>query len=259
MQQSSWKQARFWFVALTLVALVGLIGRWIDGRWAEGDKRSHHLSTGERVQHGAGYARTLSAAFRGAAGRVLPSVVMITVTPEVAQTDQEDEMEVPQGFEDLPFGDMFKNQPELRRFFKELPRGRSHRFGSRGMGSGVIIDESGTILTNNHVVAGGGKITVRLHDGREFEAAEVKTDPKTDLAIVRLRGAQSLTAARLGDSDQAEVGDWVLALGQPFGLEGTVTAGIIVPPRGEAWESPTGRASCRPMPRSTRATAAARW
>jgi len=95
------------------------------------------------------------------------------------------------------------------------------------MGSGVVIDESGTILTNNHVVAGGGKITVRLHDGREFEAAEVKPDPKTDLAIVRLQGAKSLTAARLGDSDQAEVGDWVLALGQPFGLEGTVTAGII--------------------------------
>ncbi|MEN6498725.1 MAG: Do family serine endopeptidase [Thermoguttaceae bacterium] len=227
MQQSSWKQARFWFVALTLVALVGLIGA---GSMAVGQKATAEpplVNGGESAQHGAGYARTLSAAFRGAAGRVLPSVVMITVTPEVAQADQEDEMEVPQGFEDLPFGDMFKNQPELRRFFKELPRGRSHRFGSRGMGSGVIIDESGTILTNNHVVAGGGKITVRLHDGREFEAAEVKTDPKTDLAIVRLRGAQSLTAARLGDSDQAEVGDWVLALGQPFGLEGTVTAGII--------------------------------
>ena len=110
-----------------------------------------------------------------------------------------------------------------------MPHGRSHgsQGMTQGMGSGVIIDSSGVILTNNHVIDGGGTITVRLHDGREFTAAEVKGDPKTDLAVVRIQGAGPLTAARLGDSDKIQVGDWVLALGQPFGLEDTVTAGII--------------------------------
>ena len=84
------------------------------------------------------------------------------------------------------------------------------------------------ILTNNHVIAGGGRIMVRLHDGREFKAIEVKGDPKSDLAIVRIQGSWQLQAAQLGDSDKIQVGDWVLALGQPFGLEGTVTAGIII-------------------------------
>ena len=95
------------------------------------------------------------------------------------------------------------------------------------MGSGVIVDPSGVVLTNNHVVAGGGNITVRLQDGREFQAIGIKTDPMTDLAVLRLKGASNLPAAKLGDSDKIEVGDWVLALGQPFGLPGTVTAGII--------------------------------
>jgi serine protease Do len=95
------------------------------------------------------------------------------------------------------------------------------------VGSGVIIDPAGVILTNNHVVEGGGKIMVRLSDGREFNATEVKRDPKTDLAIIRIKGAGTLKAAKLGDSDKMEVGDWVLALGDMFQLEGSVTAGII--------------------------------
>ena len=99
--------------------------------------------------------------------------------------------------------------------------------GMMGAGSGVIVDPSGVILTNNHVVAGGGKIMVRLQDGREFKAVDIKTDPKTDLAVLRIEGAGTLPAARLGDSSKVEIGDWVLALGQPFGLEGTVTAGIV--------------------------------
>jgi serine protease Do len=77
------------------------------------------------------------------------------------------------------------------------------------------------------VIEGRGKLIVRLHDGREFEGVDVKADPKTDLAIVRIKGAGKLSAAKLGNSDDAQVGDWVLALGDPFGLEGTVTAGII--------------------------------
>ena len=108
-----------------------------------------------------------------------------------------------------------------------MGRGPGRGFGDTSIGSGVIIDPSGVIVTNNHVVAGGGKIVVRLHDGREFPASDVKTDPKSDLSILRIKGAGQLVAAKFGNSDQIQVGDWVLALGDPFGLEGTVTAGII--------------------------------
>ncbi len=99
--------------------------------------------------------------------------------------------------------------------------------GGMGVGSGVIIDPAGLILTNNHVVRGDGEITIRLQDGREFIANKVFTDPKTDIALVKVSPNKPLPAAIIGDSDQAQVGDWVLALGQPFGLESTVTAGII--------------------------------
>lgn len=227
MKQSFWNQVRFWCIAAALVAVVGLVGA---GSGAIGQKATHTISLTQadnNAQHGAGYAKTLSAAFREASGKVLPAVVMITVTPEVAQMEREDEQAIPRGFDDFPFGDLFNHHPDLRRFFQQVPQGRSRPFGVRGMGSGVIVHESGIILTNNHVVAGGGKITVRLHDGREFAASEIKRDSKTDLAIVRISGAEPFPSARLGDSDQVEVGDWVLALGQPFGLEGTVTAGII--------------------------------
>lgn len=91
----------------------------------------------------------------------------------------------------------------------------------------MIIDSSGIILTNNHVVRGGGRVTVRLHDGREFDAVDVGTDPKTDVAVIRIDGAGDLPAAELGNSDSVNVGDWVMAVGAPFGLNETVTAGII--------------------------------
>ena len=164
-------------------------------------------------------ARAMSQCFREVAKALQPAVVMIkseSVTPVKL------EGQMPGDDDSLgPFG----NMPELRKFFKNAPREQQHHQG--GLGSGVIIDTSGLILTNNHVVRDGQKITVRLHDGREYKAVMVHTDPKTDLAVLRIEGADHLTAAKLGDSDQAEVGDWVLALGNPFGLEGTVTAGIV--------------------------------
>jgi serine protease Do len=98
-----------------------------------------------------------------------------------------------------------------------------------------LTEPAGVILTNRHVVAGGGKITIRLKDGREFTATEedINTDERTDLAVVRFKTNGSLPFAKLGDSDKLRIGDWVIAVGQPFGLENTVTAGII---------SATGRA-----------------
>ncbi len=182
------------------------------------------------------YGKMLSLAFHDAAMKVEPAVVMITNRPAVvkessrskAQSEENSE-ETPFGLRGMPFGDMFKNNPDLRRFFKELPSepGFGVPHGIVGAGSGVIVDPSGVVLTNNHVVAGDGTVTVRLQDGREFKATNIKTDPKSDIAILRIEGAGKLPYAKLGNSDKVDIGDWVLALGEPFGLEGTVTAGIV--------------------------------
>jgi serine protease Do len=95
------------------------------------------------------------------------------------------------------------------------------------MGSGVIIEPNGTVITNNHVVAGADVVTVRLSDGREFKATDIKTDPSSDLAVLRLKDAKNLPAAKLGDSSELSIGDWVLAIGNPFNQQNTVSAGII--------------------------------
>jgi serine protease Do len=95
------------------------------------------------------------------------------------------------------------------------------------MGSGFIVESSGIIVTNNHVVADADEIIVRLHDGREFKGSGVRTDPRTDLAILRIDVGEPLQALRFGDSDGIGVGDWVVAVGNPFGHELTVTSGII--------------------------------
>jgi serine protease Do len=178
-------------------------------------------------------AKAMSRAFHAAAEQVLPAVVTITSKPHMTKgkavkPEEGDDgiEEIPFGFNGSPFGDMLKD-PNLRKFFKQFPNAPNMPHGVASSGSGVIVDASGIILTNNHVVAGGGDITVRLGDGRELKAAEIKTDPKTDVAIVYVHAGSLLPVARLGRSSEVEVGDWVLALGQPFGLEGTVTAGIV--------------------------------
>ena len=174
-------------------------------------------------------AKDLSTAFRVASDKVLPSVVTVENRPQPMRAGENRPAPGPGNpfgdrnpFEGTPFEDFFRD----RGFQFEMPSPRRQPPQRGGAGSGVVIDRSGIILTNNHVVRGGGEVTVRLHDGREFEATNVWTDPKTDLAVVQI-DANDLVAAKLGDSDTVSVGDWVLALGQPFGLESTVTAGII--------------------------------
>ncbi len=121
----------------------------------------------------------------------------------------------------------FQGSP-LEKFFEQFQqRMPQHRQESRSLGSGVIIDPAGFILTNNHVVGEADRITVRLADEREFEARIVGRDEKTDLALIRIKTEENLPVAKLGASDQAEVGSWVVAIGNPFGLDATVTAGII--------------------------------
>ena len=118
-----------------------------------------------------------------------------------------------------PFGDFFK------RFFGDVPEREMKR---QSLGSGFIIDKDGYIITNNHVVAGADEIKVKLVDGREFKAKVIGRDTKTDLALIKISSFfENLPVLKLGDSDKIRVGDWVIAVGNPFGLEHTVTQGII--------------------------------
>jgi serine protease Do len=120
--------------------------------------------------------------------------------------------------------------PEFRRFFDDPMADEDDDApgpGTMGFGSGFIVDAKGVILTNNHVVDGADEVIVQLRDGRKFVSKEVKTDPKTDLAIVRINSKEALPFLELGDSSAMDIGDRVLAVGAPFGLTGTVTHGII--------------------------------
>lgn len=179
-------------------------------------------STMEHDAASQSYAKSLSGAFRSASEKVLPSVVTIRSTGSTSASRGE----LQRG--NIP--EELRSNPMFKRFFEGMPKGDSGAPEGRersGMGSGVIIDSSGIILTNNHVVKGADKLLVKLHDGREFEAKEWKTDPKTDIAVVRIESETSLPVASIGNSDGLEIGDWVIAVGAPFGLDETVTAGII--------------------------------
>ncbi|MBK7405868.1 MAG: trypsin-like peptidase domain-containing protein [Phycisphaerales bacterium] len=139
------------------------------------------------------FAQSLSRAFQQAAARVEPSVVNITTRSERVARD----------------------------FF-----GRRFRQEASGLGSGVVITDDGYILTNNHVVEDATELAVKLYDGRTVDAEVVGTDPIRDLAVVKVK-TTGLTPARFGDSDGLEVGQWVLAVGSPFGFDQSVTAGIV--------------------------------
>lgn len=129
-----------------------------------------------------------------------------------------------QGF-GSPFGEEDPFNEFWRRFFGgPQPRGPQRQ---RSLGSGFIIDADGSILTNNHVVENAQKIVVKLSDEREFEAKLVGADAKTDIAVVKIDARGTLPTALLGDSDRLEVGEWVMAIGNPFGLDSTVTSGIV--------------------------------
>lgn len=121
-----------------------------------------------------------------------------------------------------PGRDMFEEFFE--RFFQEMPRAPRTQ---RSLGTGFIISEDGYILTNDHVVNGADEITVKLSDGREFSGEVRGLDPKLDLALVKIEAGDNLPVAKLGNSDQIKVGEWVMAIGNPFGLEQTVTVGIV--------------------------------
>lgn len=166
-------------------------------------------------------ARQLSSIFREAAREALPSIVAIETRGKASTMNGLDLDD-----EDSPFGELFKQNPQFRDFFRDRPRQREAP-RTRGMGSGFIIDKSGVILTNSHVVRGADEVKVRLYDGQDYVATEIKADDNSDIAVLKIQGAKNLKPLRFGDSDSAEIGDWVLAVGNPFDVGMTVTAGII--------------------------------
>lgn len=167
--------------------------------------------------------------------QVMPTVVNVAVTQEIKATGfpfggpEEGPGGGGGGGEGSPFGpgNPFGGGPDpfeqFRHFFGQMP----HQYKEHGLGSGVIVSPDGYILTNNHVVGHADEIHVALMDKREFTAKVVGKDPKTDLALIKIDTKQPLPYASLGNSSRAEVGDWVLAIGSPFGFNLTVTSGII--------------------------------
>ncbi len=161
--------------------------------------------------------------FTGTAEAVLDAVVHIQSTQ--AFTGREN----PQGNQQIPdpFRDFFQyEESPFAPFFRQGPRGNRPPQARVGSGSGVIISSQGYIVTNNHVVADADDLEVTLHDNRSFKATVIGTDPTTDLALIKIQ-AESLPTLAFVNSDEVKVGEWVLAVGNPMGLNSTVTAGIV--------------------------------
>jgi len=194
------RKLRLWIVALALVcALTGMgIGAMLAGRPAV-------------AQDTARAPEALSASFVEIAQRVEPAVVNIDTlsAPEIAESDNSDKE------------DQSSNNPLL-----DMMRRRAAR-PARGVGSGFVIDPKGYILTNQHVIEGATRITIGLASGERFRGKVIGVDTETDLAVIKIDAGHDLPTMKFGDSNVTQVGDWVLAIGSPFGLEQTVTAGII--------------------------------
>jgi len=198
------RKLRVWIAALAVVGvLTGMgIGAILAGRPAVAQ---------DETQAAARAPEALSASFVEIARRVEPAVVNIDTlqASEIAESDNEDKSDrTPSN----PLYDMLRRQP---------PR------PTRGVGSGFIIDPKGYIVTNQHVIEGATRITIGLQTGERFRGRVVGIDPETDLAVIKIDAGRDLPVMKLGDSNMAQVGDWVLAIGSPFGLDQTVTAGII--------------------------------
>jgi Do/DeqQ family serine protease len=164
-------------------------------------------------------ADALQAAFVTVAERVRPAVVNIG-TVQVARNRRAPAFPGP-GADDPFFKDFFDQ------FFGRGGPGRREEFRQPGLGSGVIIDKRGFVLTNFHVIRGADSVTVKLPSNQEFQGRIVGTDAKTDLAIIRFQPGGDLRVADLGDSDRLRVGEWAIAIGNPFGLDQTVTVGVV--------------------------------
>ena len=172
-----------------------------------------------------GLARPAPESFADLTEKVAPAVVNVSIVKSGGPVVR---FEGPEGEELLPFGE---DHP-LHEFFERFlgPDGREPPGGPRerhGLGSGFIVDPEGYVVTNRHVIAGADEITVTLHDGRSLAADLVGQDEKTDLALLKVEADEALPSVAFGDSEAVRPGDWVIAVGNPFGLGGSVTAGIV--------------------------------
>jgi serine protease Do len=161
------------------------------------------------------WARPAPDSFAELAKRLLPTVVNISTSQTLKAPPQNAMPQLPPG---SPLEDLFKN------FLGPKPNTPRH---VTSLGSGFIIDPSGYVVTNNHVIEDSDQITVSLQDGTQLAAKVVGRDTKTDLALLKVTPKKPLPATKFGDSDHAQVGDWVIAIGDPFGIGSTVTAGIV--------------------------------
>ncbi len=220
-----WKRLSVTLGALLCGALLtSLVLSWPDrlqqNRTALADELGRPSIAAENLAHAEG----LSAAFRSVADSLRPSVVSISIEAGPRQRGGRGPQRglPPELRRQLPpwLGDDFFQQFEEQQQ-QQIPEGTQI-----GSGSGVIIREDGYVITNNHVVENGGSLKVVLHNGKRLDAKIVGTDPATDLAVLKVE-EKGLQAAILGNSDDIRVGDWVVAIGSPFGLDQTVTAGII--------------------------------
>ena len=165
------------------------------------------------------FARTAPESFADLAAGLLPKVVNISTT----QTVEGRGFEMPQLPPGSPFEDFFKEFFDRNQGQGQQPRSRR----ATSLGSGFVVDEAGYIATNNHVIQDADEITVIFHDGTRLKAEVVGRDAKTDLAVLKVTPSGKLAPTKFGNSDKSRVGDWVIAIGNPFGLGGTVTAGIV--------------------------------
>ena len=161
--------------------------------------------------------------FADLAEKQVDAVVFISTTQAAPQTSPQ---AGPRGQDlpDFPPGSPFE---EFFKEFRERQRGQQQQRPTAALGSGVIIDPAGYVVTNGHVVSEADEISVTLHDGTKLPAKLVGTDAPTDLALLKVESSKPLTASQWGDSEKVQVGDWVVAIGNPFGLGGSVTAGIL--------------------------------
>jgi len=163
-------------------------------------------------------ALAVPSSFADLAEKYSPTVVNIATSTKPKKRETKHRSQTPPGLEGTPFEDFFKD------FLEQMPQ---NSMPAQSLGSGVVISADGYIVTNNHVVQGADDIVVRFHDDEELNAELIGRDPKTDLALIKVDAEADLAFASFGDSDKIRVGDWVVAIGNPFGLGGTVTAGII--------------------------------
>jgi len=212
---------KFFVFNLALVSMIvgfvlaTLLNFSCSGPKQEAGQSTVHAQDASGAGAGTAALEQMQYSFRKVAGMALPIVVEINVVEVISQRGPEF---------DAPWEFFFGPSP----FDREQDDEQEYR--QPGLGSGVIVRKDGRkayVVTNNHVVGSADEISVRLHDGREYEARIVGEDPRTDLSLVMFETGEDVPVAVLGDSDSLQVGDWALAVGNPFGFESTVTAGIV--------------------------------